>query len=358
MRIAHVITGLGVGGAERVLLDLCGELSGAGHTVAIWSLTSDLGAVERGVDDRVRIETLGITRNPLTWLVGCFRFVTSVHAFRADVVHAHLFHALLLAIVARVVGHRRPIVFTSHSYSVRSRVRRRILRATKRYRSADVTFGADQHPELNCEKVAVIPNGIPLPVRGVAHVPVAAGARAWRFINVGRFAEPKAHLTLLAQFAQVIDRGVDAELWLVGDGPLRGEIEAAAKRLGITSKVKLLGRRTDVQTLLAASDVFVLSSKWEGLPIALLEAGLAELPVISTRVGRVPELLGDGCGKLADADDLGRAMCEILACYEVALDMGRRLGARIRADYSVRAMTEAHIRLYSNLLFPNQGLAR
>lgn len=350
MRIAHVITGLGVGGAERVLLDLCGELSEAGHQVVVWSLTADVDAVMRGVDSRVRIETLGITRNPLTWLFGCFQFIAGVRRFGAEVIHAHLFHALLLGVTAKILSRGRlSLVFTSHSYSIHGGFRRFFLRRTRRFRDADVTFGPAQHRDLNCDNVAVIANGIPVSPRPEGREPIVPGTRPWRFINVGRFTEPKGHLRLLVQFARVIECGVDAELWLVGDGPLRGEIEMAAQRLKIASQVKLLGRRTDVEDLLIQSDVFVLSSKWEGLPIAVLEAGLAELPVISTSVGSVPILLSDRCGILANENDLSQAMCDVVARYEESIELGKRLGARIKADYSVRAMAEAHARLYAGL---------
>ncbi len=352
MRIVQVITGLGMGGAERVLLDLCSEFAAEGHDVVIFSMTDDIAAVKRGVHSAVGIETLGISRNPVTWVTGGLRFARSFGRYRPDIVHAHMYHAALMLLTAKVLMRdRTPLAFTSHTSVVRGAFREWFLRSTRRLRGADTIFCRGQHEKINCENVAVIPNGIPVSLQVQSSKRKGGNiGRPWRFVNVGRFCEPKNQMGLLAQFAEVVEQGVDSELWLIGDGPMRGEIEAEATRLNITAKVKLLGQRTDVMELLAMCDVFVLSSKWEGLPIALLEAGLVELPVISTSVGSIPELLADGCGVMVPAQGLGQAMCSVVEHYESAIDMGKRLGARVRNEYSMHAMTEAHIRLYSSLI--------
>lgn len=350
MKIAHVITGLGVGGAERVVLELSDELVHQGHQVAIWVLTADLGALERGVDKRVAIHALNLSRNPLTWGAAWLTFLRGMRDYQPQVLHAHMFHAVMLALLAKLTLRASlRVVFTSHTQSINGWWRRVSLRLSRYWRDADVVFSHGQHPQLNASSVVVIPNGIARVATVSRQERGAAMDRPWRFINVARFTQPKAHLVLLREFAKVTATDIDAELWLVGDGPLRKDVVQAVRNLDLDDRVRLLGSRTDVMELLAAADIFVMSSKWEGLPIALLEAGLAELPVISTPVGSVPEVLAHGCGVLAAPQELAVAMTAAVMNWRETREMGRRLRKRVQSTYSMDAMAQGHLNLYAKV---------
>lgn len=170
------------------------------------------------------------------------------------------------------------------------------------------------------ERVFVIPNGVDLPDLdeevGCA-VRQTLGIRSDQkvFFYAGRLNYEKGPDLLLKAFAEVIDAVPDARLVLAGDGPLRQELEDMALTFNIDEEVVFLGVRNDVPAIMKAADVFVLSSRTEGMPNAVLEAMALSTPVVAFEVGGVKDLLRDGfTGRLSKPDDphsLAMAMIEL-----------------------------------------------
>jgi glycosyltransferase involved in cell wall biosynthesis len=151
--------------------------------------------------------------------------------------------------------------------------------------------------------------------------------------TVGNLTAKKDHRTLLAAFAELRDSYPSARLLVVGTGPLEAELREFTALLGLAEAVTFLGMRDDVGDVLAALDVFVLSSTHEGLPIALLEALAAGLPCVVTAVGGIPEVLQDGReGYLVPAGD---PSAMVVAIGKVVED------AQLRHDMSARAVDTA-----------------
>ena len=194
----------------------------------------------------------------------------------------------------------------------------------------------------------VIHNGVDL-TRPTA--PGSAAERC-RLVTVGRLQAPKDTLTLVRALAE-LPRGV-CEAVIVGDGPDRTTVENEVRRLGLESVVQLAGERNDVPELLAASDVFVLSSRSEGLPLSILEAMAAGLPVVATNVGGVSELVLDGqTGILVPPGDprsLAGAIGRLLddSAFRARLGAAGRLHVEERFD--LVSTRQAHLDLYSALL--------
>ena len=191
------------------------------------------------------------------------------------------------------------------------------------------------------DRTVVIHNGVPLDVpRRAAHSgPVT-------LLSVGRLRAPKDFVTLVRAMA-----GLDARLRIAGDGPDRPAIEAEIGRLGLTN-VELLGTRDDVPDLLAGSDVFVLASDSEGLPMSVLEAMAAGLPVVASAVGGVPELVIDGeTGALVPPGD-GAALARALEPVVADAALRDRLGAagrqRAEREFSLERFEREHLELYRN----------
>ena len=161
--------------------------------------------------------------------------------------------------------------------------------------------------------------------------------------TVGRLEPRKGTATLLAAFAALRGGGGrDAALVVVGDGPLRGELERAAERLGVAADVHFLGDRADVLGVLAALDVFVLPSRTEGMSNALLEAMAAAHPVVATAVGGTPEVVSDGAsGLLVPADDpaaMSAAIARILDDGALATRLGAAARQTVEARYDAKSM--------------------
>lgn len=191
------------------------------------------------------------------------------------------------------------------------------------------------------DRTVVIHNGVPLDVpRRAAHTgPVT-------LLSVGRLRAPKDFATLIRAMA-----GVEARLRIAGDGPDRPALEAEIDRLGLTG-VELLGTRDDVPELLAGSDVFVLASESEGLPMSVLEAMAAGLPVVASAVGGVPELVVDGeTGVLVPPGDsaaLARAITRLVSDPALRDRLGHAGRQRAEREFSLERFEREHLELYRN----------
>jgi glycosyltransferase involved in cell wall biosynthesis len=175
---------------------------------------------------------------------------------------------------------------------------------------------------------------------------------------VGRLAEVKDHRSLQLAFAEVTRRRGDCRLEILGDGPLRKELEQLTAKLGISERVRFLGAGLDVGGFLSRIDAFVLSSLSEELPMTVLEAMASSLPVISTAVGAVPELVGEsGCGWLSPPgrpDELASAMLNA-ASAPALRQYGARARSYVEREYSTRVMASGYEELFKRVLHPSIG---
>jgi glycosyltransferase involved in cell wall biosynthesis len=283
--------------------------------------------------------------------------IRAVHGERPDLVHTHLVHADIYgAIAARAT--RTPYLSTRHNddrYLLGpfrfvdrgfARGARRLITISDAVRHfleaaghdprklVTIHYGLDepaQAPSDPSPEEAGIPQGVPLA------------------LAVGRLIEQKDHATLLRAFARARAEVPDARLAILGAGPLEGVTRALASELGIADAVVLPGR-TEIRDWLARATVFAHSSRWEGFGIVLLEAMLASLPVVATRVSAVPEVVEDGeTGALVEAGDdeaLGRELAALLADPTRARALGAAGRARARAEFSVRRMVERTLDVY------------
>jgi glycosyltransferase involved in cell wall biosynthesis len=189
----------------------------------------------------------------------------------------------------------------------------------------------------------VIRNGVDL---GAA-APAEGGNEPPRIVWVGRLQTPKDPLTLVHALGRL---RTPFEADFVGGGPLRRTLEREVERLGLGTSVRLLGDRRDVPSLLARSDVFVLASRSEGLPLSILEAMAAGLPVVASSVGGVPELVVDGeTGLLVPAGDperLAGAVGRLLADAALRRRLGEAGRARVREHFDSDSVRRAHLDLY------------
>jgi glycosyltransferase involved in cell wall biosynthesis len=195
------------------------------------------------------------------------------------------------------------------------------------------------------ERTVVIPNAV-----DVAAAPRAGGDRPLpRLITVGRLKAPKDFSTLLRALAGLEPRSFEEAL-IVGSGPDRSRVEQELSSLGLGGRVRVLGERQDVRTLLADSDVFVLSSRSEGLPVSVLEAMAAGLPVVASDVGGLRELVVEGeTGLLvppADPEALAAALQGLLADRALRRRLGAAGRARAEARFDLAPFRRAHLEVY------------
>jgi glycosyltransferase involved in cell wall biosynthesis len=282
-------------------------------------------------------------------------------AGEADVIHVHSAKAGFLGrLAAATRGRRRTCLFTPHGWSwwaadgVEARLYLGLERMAAHWCRTIVALSADERDAGleagvgDPEQYRVIPNGVPLERFALPRRPVRG-----RIVMVGRLAPPKRPDLAIRALAGVRERVPEAELQVVGDGPLCEEAEALAADLGLAGAVHFLGNREDVPELLAEAECALLASDYEGSPLAVVEAMAASVAVVATEVGGVGELVRPGAtGGVApkgDADALAEALVEVLADpgHTAALGAeGRRVA---ELELSLDRMVESLVALYDEV---------
>jgi glycosyltransferase involved in cell wall biosynthesis len=298
--------------------------------------------------------------NPLRDLAGLVELTRLMRRERPQVLHASSSKAGVLGRVAATLARVPVRFFTVHGwafsaysglsglvYRVADRLMAPLTTVTICVSEQELAAGLEAGA-CRRESSVVIHNAV-----DVAAAPRSGHDRPVpRLIAVGRLKAPKDFMTLVRALAE-LPAGSFQGL-IVGDGPDRAEVEAEIRRLGLEENVVLAGERSDVPELLAASDVFVLSSRSEGLPVSVLEAMAAELPVVASAVGGLAELVEDGVtGLLVPAGD-ERALAEALGRLVEDPEQRRSLGAagraRAEAQFDLDTFRRAHLDLYHRQL--------
>ena len=362
MKILYHITELDIGGAERVLWSLSVALARKGHTVEVACLTGRGKVGEWLERDGITVHYLNAKVSRPWSLSGPLRRV--VREFRPDILHNFLFHANLLG---RYVGWRERVPAVVCAVRVEDVERPWRLWAdgwTQRMMHAEtcVSESARQFTHrrsgIPLEKLVAVPNAI-----DVARFDLAPGAFRSELglaegvpliATVGRLERQKGMALLLDSTASVLKDHPEARLVLVGDGPDETILKAQAEKLGIQGSAHFLGWRPDVPQILVDADVFVLASRWEGMPNVVLEAMAARRPVVATTVGGVPELVVQGeTGLLVRPDDaagLSESIARVLADPERSRGMGEAGRRRAEDEFSPDRMVRRYEELYERLL--------
>ena len=364
--IVHVVDSLELGGLERVVTDLAIDQAGAGHRVVVFTLAGGGGFEADLAAAGVPVVVGGKQHTLDTGVLRALR--RAVIDGNADIVHAHNFVPNYYAALALAwpSGRRRVLVNTCHNMG--SRLSNRRLRWLYRLSLACTARVAmvgqqvfDHYVEagfVKPERAEVVLNGIPITrhaagpgARAAARAALGLSPDAMVIGSVGRLVTLKHHRLLLVQMVELAASHPAVELVLIGEGPLRAELEALAEALGISDRVYFPGARDDVAQLLPALDIFALPSLTEGLSIALLEACAAGLAIVATSVGGNPEIIADGRnGRLVPPDD-GAAMRIALAALLDDAALRARFGAAARdwvaAHGSIEAMRRHHDNFYA-----------
>jgi glycosyltransferase involved in cell wall biosynthesis len=359
LSIVHVLSSYGVGGQERVALDLAIGQRARGHRVSVLSLApppdgamaeelaragAELGRVpkqDKGVDPTLVL-----------------RLAKELRARRADVVHTHNPLPLVYGIPAgRLVG--AAAIHTKHGKNPSGRANRMLRRVAAQLAHAFVAVSEttasqarDGH-EMPRGRLHVIPNGIRLDryapdaeARAAIRVELGLGD-AFVVGTVGRLDKFKNQAMLVRAMAPLLSSRV--RLVIVGEGDARADVEAAIAALPDPRWVVMTGRRMDVPRIVHAFDVFALSSLTEGLPLVVPEAMAASLPIVTTAVGGLPDVIDEGAtGRLVPVDEV--AMREAISGLEHDRGLAREMGARGRVvpleRYSHDRMVDQYLELY------------
>lgn len=372
-RVALLISELRPGGAERVLVYLAGELARMGLQVKVICLQRR-GELASELDSTgVEVLALGSLRgyDPSAVL----RLRQALAAFNPDVINVHDRSSLLYVYLATRLGWKRPVVFTAHGLLVRDERPGRRDRLAGRCISAFTAVSEPAGREYCCllgwtGHVDVIDNGVP-PVRRShslgRELRSSLGLQndIFVFLAVGNV-KPEKGFEDLIEAAGILHRGSPEQpfrVLIAGADVDRGYWKFLERKIaqgGLEGIVRLLGFRNDAQALYSAADAFVLSSRKESLPMVLLEAMSAGLPVVATRVGAVATVIENGIhgllAKPACPDQMAGAMLDVLSHTHQTEAMGAAAARHVGSNYGVTRMTQEYLKAFRSAAAGIPGL--
>jgi glycosyltransferase involved in cell wall biosynthesis len=364
VKIAFVITRSDdIGGAQIHVRDLSTALRAAGHDAVVLAGTNGVLADElrsHGVP-YYSLRHLAREVGPLND-VRCFSELRArLSDIQPDIISTHSTKA---GFVGRIAGKTLgiPTLFTAHGWGftegrppLQALAFWAIERATAPWAARIITVcesdraAAVRARVISSERLITIHNAMPDVDDTLRARP---GISPARLIMVARLSRWKDQPTLLHALASLQD--LEWQLEFVGDGPLRGQLEALTQQLGLTSRVTFLGFRRDVSERLAQAQVFLLMSKWEGFPRSILEAMRAGLPVVASDVGGVNESVVDGeTGFVIPRGDT-TGLCEVLrkliSSSELRVRMGEAGRARYEEEFTFDRLVERTTKVYEAVL--------
>lgn len=371
VKVLLVESGRTIGGTERVLWELATGLPPARFEVRVWLSPA------RGVDELARaLDEAGIPVDRVAEvdrrgdLGGMFDTWKRLRELKPDVLHVHHVWPAAdryLAKLARWAGVKRFIVtehITGHAHSSGQRwLKRDELTSASAVTAVTGAIVDSLVRDYGIDRslVRVVPNGAELP-SPEREEPIA---RRWRerflatpikplWVIAGRVEEQKGHDVLLEALVQVMKSGLEFTLVVAGEGSRRSWLEQQAISLGLSPRVQFVGQVDEVGGLLAAADAVLLPSRWEGLPLVLLEAMVRARPVIASAVGGVPDVIEPGVhGTLVPPGDvaaLAAALEHVHRKPDQAWRMGRSAAQRVRDHYTWQAVVGDFESLYDEVL--------
>lgn len=373
MKILHIIDSGGLYGAEVMLLNLMSEQVAMGLAPIMASI-GDPDVAEKPLEAEARRRGLRVATfrmKPGPNFIGAFRVLGFAWGEQVEVLHSHGYKGnILFGFLPRFLR-RIPMVATIHGWTWTGGMTR--MRMYEWLDSQSLSFmdrviavssGMKEHPRIRNRSalaLEVVANGIPLEAESLQKDAVGLNGEITAFCRqgftigaIGRLSPEKGFEALLEAVATLSAQGTDIRLVILGEGGLRNSLETAVRKLGIAEFVLMPGYVRDARRYLPFFSLFAMPSLTEGLPMVLLEAMQAAVPIVASRVGGIPEVLQHGrCGLLMEPGDQKALELGIRAVMD---DNGaakqRVLAARERVDneFSSRIMAEKYLTIYRSVL--------
>ncbi|WP_413717418.1 glycosyltransferase [Silicimonas sp. MF1-12-2] len=364
----YIIDRLGRGGAEKLMTVTLPELRRRGVTVELMFFQQVSDSTIRDILEEQGIPLHFAPLDKIRRIDQILSIMGKIRALRPDVIHAHLQFGTIISSFARLLL-RIPAVTTIHVMdrfeadahpSLRDRVvdigTRRILDRTiflspSSLAAARATTGIGRN-------AIVIPNGIDIAKFSTGSVAQSlrrdcgVGAEGLLLTTVAILRPLKGLEHLVAAMPQIIEASPMTSLAIVGDGPNRASLEEQIVALSLQERVHLLGFRTDIPEILAASDIFVLPTLREAFPTVILEAMASGLPVVASNVGGVPDIVDRDTGILVPTGTpktLADAICTLLEDTSLRTTLSGNARRKAVTEFSIETQVDRLQALYSEL---------
>ncbi|HHQ4695900.1 TPA: glycosyltransferase [Aeromonas veronii] len=360
MNIALMITGLGMGGAERQVCDLADEYIKCGHRVLLISITGDI--VNRPKSSHIELVSIRMEKTTCGFFKAYYFIRKLLNEFKPDVVHSHMVHANIFIRLIRLTLKIPKVICTAHSSNEGGRGRMFAYRITDRL--CDISTNVSQEAvDIFIKKGAVAKNRMIALHNGVDTENFISNFSSREplrdelgldhsvtiLLSIGRLTEAKDYPSLLSAFSILVLKYNSLHLVIIGDGEEREYLTNLINEMQLTEKVHILGLRRDISDWINAADIFVLSSAWEGFGLVVAEAMACQRIVVATDCGGVKEVVGN-CGILVPPRDHLALADGINKALQMSSDEIEMIGAaardRIVTRYSLSAQAESWLSLY------------
>jgi len=368
-RVALVIDELRAGGGERVVAHLAAGLPELGVRTIVICLRKKGLLAEQLEAAGVAVRSIGSTKG---FDVGALLALgRELRRFQPDVINVHDRSSMPYVVLARYLGCPCPVVFTCHGllYNAASEPKLRYRLALRA--AAGIVAVSEEVAERHAAEYGlsasadIIPNGVPHHARSreqrqAVRWELGIPEEVFVFLSVGNARPEKGFEDLLEAAAALDTRRPPRPFVCLVAGRMQNAQYCAGllerqRALNLEQQVRFLGFRSDTPALYSAADAFVLSSRSEGLPLVVLEAMMAGLPVIATRVGGVPDAVPSDGGLLVDAAEpaqLGHAMERLLADSSLCEALGKQGQSHAAAQYGVEQMVARYVQAYERAVSP------
>ncbi len=343
--VLHLTVGLAHGGAEKVLLD-ASILFKQNNNInsQVISFSNELGLLDDYIKHQIRVVPLK-KDNSLKSFFEIFSFSNSfVRSEKIEIIHAHMFHAMLIAAIVKIRNPKIKVVFTSHNVNLGSRLREFLIFLLKPLRNIDILFSADMKRYFHKSHNIVIQNA----VNAEEFKGQTDKFEKFTFLAVGHLRKAKNYPFLL-KCAKELRKSFEFQLLIAGEGKLKEELLESIENEKLEKHVFLLGNVENMPKLLQQSHCLVMPSLWEGMPIAILEAGASRLPVIATPVGSITSVLNDDNAYLATLDEFAEKMADVFNNYPTAQQKAERFHGQVIKEHTIEKMVKKMEDLYLSL---------
>lgn len=366
MRIAYMLTSLGIGGAERQVVALAERMASRGHAVVLVVLKP---RALKEWPTNLQVIHLDMRKTFASTFGSVMRVRRLLREFQPDLLHSHTYPANMAARMLKLLGATPAVLSTIHNVYEGCGLRMFAYRLTDGlsiHTTAVCETAADRYmrkkavPQRKCTVIANAIDTAEFAPRAVHRATSRAEQGVtdqFVWLAAGRIVPAKDYENLLCAFAAVRTSHHDAQLWIAAEtvGEEYQRVTSLAAKLGLRGAIHWLGLRRDMPGLLDAADGFVLASAWEGMPLAVGEAMAMEKFVVATDVGGVRELVGEA-GMLVPAKNSGALADAMIAMMNESPESRRAMGhaarERILSGFSMDARADQWETLYRDLLAP------
>lgn len=362
MKILYVITGLGGGGAEKVVVGLADEMSKQGHVIKIAYLKGEV--VVNPENTQIELIYLGL-ENFKNFKLAYKNYKNLLKNFQPDVVHAHMVHANIFTRISRLFYSIPKLICTAHSNNEGGKARMFVYRLT--HHLSDLTTNVSLSASESFENLGAVPkNGITTVYNGInlerfhsnsmddskVRASLGLSNNKLMLLAVGRLHQAKDYPNLFNAIEILLKQNYrNFKLFIAGDGDLKPELEKLVFDKKINNHVHFLGRRNDIAELMSAADLFILSSSFEGFGLVVAEAMACNTFVIGTNCGGVKEVMGD-TGILVEPQN-SVILAQAIACamdYNTnqIVDNNNKAIEYVKKNFDLKVVVDKWLSLYES----------